>query len=594
MSEFAGMEEILQDFLVEAGDLLRDVDSKLITLEKMPDNSELLNSVFRDFHTIKGGAGFLQAAALVDLCHKTENLFDGLRTLKITLSPEMMDSIMSATAEVHRMFGEISNGRMPAPASANIISALVAEAEGRARPGGQPSLAKPHVGGGAPIARVSKIAGEPDWPALYAVLVGEPSGINSSAESPASEPAKPVKVPACASSGGAGHPVTPASTIRVDTARLDVVLNLSGEIGLTKNRLTCLRTSILHGDTKSETLKALDEAVSHLDLLVGDLQNSVMKTRMQPIGRLFQKYPRVARDLARQLGKDVELMLSGEATEIDKTMIEDLNDPLIHLVRNAVDHGVESADERRAAGKPAKSVVKLSAQQVGDQILIEISDDGKGMSAEAIRKKAVEKGLIAAEEAQSLGDRQSLNLIFLPGFSTKDMVSDMSGRGVGMDVVKTHIQKMNGRVDIRSSPGHGSTFTIHLPLTLAILPVLVVRQGGQAYALPLSLVDEIIPINPSNLQQVSGQPALIVREVVRPVQHLAHLLGQPGSQLARFGACLRVADYAFVLGFDDFVGRADVVMKPLVGVVPKGVAGATLSGDGGIVLVLNLEELLAP
>jgi two-component system chemotaxis sensor kinase CheA len=245
------------------------------------------------------------------------------------------------------------------------------------------------------------------------------------------------------------------NSIRVDTSRLDQVLNLSGEIGLTKNRLTSLRADILAGKNDSETLHALDAAVSQLDLLVSDLQNAVMKTRMQPIGRLFQKYPRIARDLARNLGKDVELALVGEETEIDKTMIEDLSDPIIHLIRNAVDHGVEVPADRIAQGKPGKSVVRLEARQEGDHIVIIVADDGRGMNAERLRAKALEKGLITDEEANTLDERASLNLVFLPGFSTAATVSDVSGRGVGMDVVKTNIQKLNGSIEIRSDPGQG-------------------------------------------------------------------------------------------------------------------------------------------
>lgn len=584
MSDFAGMEDLLQDFLTEASDLLLDVDAKLVELEKTPDDGELLNSVFRDFHTIKGGAGFLQATALVELCHKTENLFDGLRHGKITLSPELMDAIMAGTAEVHRMFSELRAGHTPHPAHEDTMAALRAGAEGAPVLAAAPPT---RVAASAPAATEARADSEPDWEALYRLLVGAPEAVERTAPAAPPRAAPPAKKPA----GESGKEAASA-TIRVDTARLDMVLNLSGELGLTKNRLTCLRSSILQGKTDAGTLKALDEAVSQLDLLVGDLQNSVMKTRMQPIGRLFQKYPRLARDLARQLGKDVELVLSGEETEIDKTMIEDLGDPLVHLVRNAVDHGVESAEDRQVAGKPAKSVVRLSARQMGDQILIEIADDGKGMSAEMIRKKAVEKGLLSVEEANALDDRQALNLIFLPGFSTKDQVSDVSGRGVGMDVVKTHIQKLNGRIDVVSSPGKGSVFTIVLPLTLAILTVLIVRQGGQAFAMPLAMVKEIVPIDPAELQHVSGRESLIVRGEVLPVRHLSHLLGQPG-EVSRFGALMQAADYAFVMGFDDFIGRDDVVIKPLTDIAPKGVAGATLSGDGNVVLVLNIEELLS-
>jgi len=314
---------------------------------------------------------------------------------------------------------------------------------------------------------------------------------------------------------------------------------------------------------------------------------------MQPIGRLFQKYPRLARDLARSLGKDVELVLEGEETEIDKTMIEDLNDPLVHLVRNAVDHGVDSPEERAAAGKPAKSVVKLSANQAGDHIVIEITDDGRGMRADVLRRKALEKGLIDAETANSMDERQSLHLIFMPGFSTKDQISDVSGRGVGMDVVKTNIMKLNGRIDVKSVVGQGSVFTITLPLTLAILPVLIVRLGNQPFAVPLSMVREIIQINPEDIQQVSGRATLVVRDEVLPVRTLSSLLDWPDSPSPAFGVLMQSAENSFVLAIDGFIGRDDVVIKPLTDVKPRGVAGATLSGEGSVVLVLDMEELLS-
>ena len=383
------------------------------------------------------------------------------------------------------------------------------------------------------------------------------------------------------------------STIRVDTARLDQVLNLSGEIGLTKNRLTSLRADILAGRNDSDTLHALDQAVSQLDLLVSDLQNSVMKTRMQPIGRLFQKYPRIARDLARQLGKDVELALIGEETEVDKTMIEDLADPLVHLVRNAVDHGVESAEERLAAGKPSKSIVRLEARQEGDHIVLIIADDGRGMSPERIRMKAIEKGIIREEEANTLDDRQSLNLIFLPGFSTMTQASAVSGRGVGMDVVKTNIQKLNGSVEIRSEPGKGSVFIISLPLTLAILPVLLVLLGDQPFALPLSMVREILPIEKSKMQEVGGKETLVVRGEVLPVVALSRLLGWPQLKVPEYGVLMQTSERSFILSVDSFAGRDDAVIKSLDDFRPRGVAGVTTLSNGQIVLILDMKELLS-
>ena len=371
------------------------------------------------------------------------------------------------------------------------------------------------------------------------------------------------------------------------------MLNLSGEIGLTKNRLTSLRADILAGRQDSDTLQALDQAVSQLDLLVSDLQNSVMKTRMQPIGRLFQKYPRIARDLARQLGKDVELSLIGEETEVDKTMIEDLADPLVHLVRNAVDHGVELPAERLAAGKPAKSIVRLEARQEGDHIVLIIADDGRVMSPERIRAKAVEKGLIREEEANTLDDRQSLNLIFLPGFSTMTQASAVSGRGVGMDVVKTNIQKLNGSVEIRSELGKGSVFSISLPLTLAILPVLLVLLGEQPFALPLSMVREILPIEKEKMQEVGGKETLVVRGEVLPVVALSHLLGWPQVGTPEYGVLMQTSERSFILSVDSFAGRDDAVIKSLDDFRPRGVSGVTTLSNGQIVLILDMKELLA-
>ncbi|MDD5328854.1 MAG: chemotaxis protein CheA [Sulfuricella sp.] len=602
MSHFAGMEELLQDFLTEATELLSDVDNKLVELEKRPDDKALLNDIFRGFHTIKGGAGFLNVNDLVELCHRTENLFDKLRTAELVLTPEIMDVILTATGVVRDMFGSLAQAQMPDSADAALLKALDAVLAGeKAAVAALSAQAKQPAAAPRAEAPSRDESGGPDWHALYHGITGKPVEIQIASEAPPLQPqpapvAQPLPhaevAPRAKPAAIAQQAATKETTIRVDTARLDMVLNLSGEIGLTKNRLTCLRANILQGKTDGETLKALDEAVSHLDLLVGDLQNAVMKTRMQPIGRLFQKYPRLARDLARQLGKDVELVISGEETEIDKTMIEDLNDPLVHLVRNAVDHGVESTEERIAAGKPAKSLVRLSAMQAGDHIVLEIADDGKGMRPDTIRRKAVEKGLIDIEASNSLDDKQSLNLIFLPGFSMKDQISDVSGRGVGMDVVRTNIQKLNGRIDINSIVGQGTTITISLPLTLAILPVLVVRLGDQPFAVPLSMVREIIPINSSEIQRVSGRATMVVRDEVLPVRSLASLIGWPQNGMPAFGVLMQTTVTTFILAIDGFIGRDDVVIKPLHDIKPKGVAGATLSGDGLVVLVLDIEELL--
>lgn len=616
MGDFTGMEDLLQDFLLEASDLLSDVDSKLMDLEKSPRDKDLLNMIFRGFHTIKGGAGFLNASELVTLCHLTENLFDKLRNAELLLSPVLMDVIMAATGEVRLMFGDLGKNVQPKAAPQEIITSLENALQGKEIKDISKSKSKSKPGPLPPVVAGSGQMPDkngPDWNKLYNALldktslavveskviqVGQPGAVEIDEQQlkvsafgrraddiPGSAPAAPAQ-------RREADPPAKDNTIRVDTDRLDQVLNLSGEIGLTKNRLTHLRSDILRGQTSAATLKSLDESVNQLDMLVVNLQNAVMNTRMQPIGRLFKKYPRLARDLARQLGKDVELELSGEATEIDKTMIEDLNDPLVHLVRNAVDHGVEGPEERAAAGKPGKSIVQLSARQEGDHILITITDDGKGMNPEVLRKKAIEKGLITTEEANALSEDQSLNLVFMPGFSTKEEVSSVSGRGVGMDVVNTNIQKLNGSIDIKSIPGKGSMFVIILPLTLAILPVLLLRLSDQPFAVPLSLVREIMSVEADQQQLISGKPTMVVRGEVLPVLALSKLIGWENSGKSEVGVLMQMGSYSFILTADGFDGHDDVVIKSLDTFRPKGVAGVTMSSEGKIVLILDVKELL--
>lgn len=594
MSDFQGMEDLLRDFLVEAGDLLADVDNKLVDLEKAPRDRALLNDIFRGFHTIKGGAGFLNAAELVTLCHHTESLFDKLRIGELVVSKNMMDVILESTAAVRDMFGMLERGVQPKSAAPRLIDRLQHAIAGRLGVSADASPERP--------VQSQQQSGEPDWGKLHHALTGgapeamapqQPQSTADETRNPQWGRRASDRPGYSGASGRRDGERSGENSIRVDTGRLDQVLNLSGEIGLTKNRLNSLRSDILSGKIDNDMLHALDVAVSQLDLLVSDLQNAVMKTRMQPIGRLFQKYPRMARDLARQLGKEVALVLSGEDTEIDKTMIEDLADPLMHLIRNAVDHGVESSSERLAAGKAEKSEVRLEARQEGDHIVIVVADDGRGMNAEKLRAKAVERRLISEEEANMMDERQSLNLIFLPGFSTAGKVSDISGRGVGMDVVKTNIQKLNGTIEVKSAPGKGSSIVISLPLTLAILPVLLVQLAEQPFAVPLAMVREIVPIVPEGVQEVGGRATMVVRGEVLPVYPLAYLLGWPQAQTPAYGVLMQSAEVSFVLAIDGFAGREDAVIKSLDDFRPRGVAGVTTLSNGRIVLILDMKELLA-
>ncbi len=610
MSDFAGMEDLLQDFLIEAGDLLSGVDNKLVDLERAPHDRGLLNEIFRGFHTIKGGAGFLNATELVTLCHLTENLFDNLRNGQLNVTPDVMDVILEATGTVREMFSVLERATQPAGADPALIARLKQAIAGELGAAHAPEMvavaAAPAAAGGATaVAARAAIPLEPNWELLHRAVTGvvaKPAPSAPVAAAPARPAEEVIKAAVGRRAGdkpGANAPTGRReserqrdNSIRVDTTRLDQVLNLSGEIGLTKNRLNALRSEILSGRNDTETLHSLDLAVSQLDLLVSDLQNAVMKTRMQPIGRLFQKYPRIARDLARNLGKDVELVLAGEETEIDKTMIEDLGDPIIHLIRNAVDHGVEDAADRIAAGKPEKSVVRLEARQEGDHIVILVADDGRGMNPERLRAKAIEKGLITDEESNAMDERQSFNLVFLPGFSLAAQVSDVSGRGVGMDVVRTNIQKLNGSIEIQSQMGKGTTFVISLPLTLAILPVLLVRIGNQPFAVPLSMVREILPIDIREVQEVGGRATMVVRGEVLPILPLVGLLGWPLERVPQYGVLMQVAELSFILAVDTFAGREDAVIKSLDDFRPRGVAGVTTLSNGQIVLILDMKELL--
>jgi two-component system chemotaxis sensor kinase CheA len=471
---------------------------------------------------------------------------------------------------------------------------LLARLQGAINGEAAPAVAAPTAATAIPIATAAAgpaVQG-PDWQQLYQALVPQAGAAAECALTVATQTSPPPLAAATPARRTPEKSAARETTIRIDTHRLDQVLNISGEVGLTKNRLNCVRHAILSGNLDSATLSALDRTVNQLDLLVSDLQNAVMKTRMQPVGRLFQKYPRLARDLSRSLGKDIELVISGEETEIDRGMIDDLADPLVHLVRNAVDHGVETPDERKAAGKPAQSIVRLSARQSGDHIEIVIADDGRGMRPDVLRRKAMEKGLLDLDAASTLDENASLHLIFLPGFSTKDQVSSVSGRGVGMDVVKSNITRLNGRIDIESIPGRGTTFTISLPLTLAILPVLMVKHGTQPFAVPLSMVHEIIPLTAGALQSVGGRATLAVRGEVLPVSSLGSLLGWDAPEPPRHGLLMQAGPCQFILAVTGYMGREDVVIKPLTGVKPKGVAGATLAGDGSVVLVLDIESLM--
>ncbi|TXH96506.1 MAG: chemotaxis protein CheA [Pseudomonas sp.] len=718
---FDADEEILQDFLVEAGEILELLSEQLVELESRPDDMDLLNAIFRGFHTVKGGAGFLQLNELVECCHIAENVFDILRKGERRVNAELMDVVLQALDAVNGMFSQVRERIAPTPASPELLAALarLAEPQGEAetalplqvevapagditdsefeqlldaigeRPAvaaepaaaagdeitddefealldqlhgkgrfastGSASVASMPVAPPAPVATGSDEITDDEFEALLDQLHGKgkftavepaaspvgsgpaaaagdeitddefealldqlhgkgrftgtveeraPVAGTAAAASQKVEPqkaevvkpeaAKPAaarpaaSTPAPAAAGGSAASET-ETTVRVDTARLDEIMNMVGELVLVRNRL--VRLGLNSGD------EAMAKAVSNLDVVTADLQTAVMKTRMQPIKKVFGRFPRLVRDLARQLKKEINLELVGEETDLDKNLVEALADPLVHLVRNAVDHGIEMPDERDAAGKPRTGRVVLSAEQEGDHILLMISDDGKGMDAEVLRSKAVEKGLLDRDAADRLTDLECYNLIFAPGFSTKTEISDVSGRGVGMDVVKTKISQLNGTVNVFSQKGAGSKIVIKVPLTLAIMPTLMVMLGNQAFAFPLVNVNEIFHLDLSRTNVVDGQEVVVVRDKALPLFYLKRWLVRDAcrdEQREGHVVILTVGSQRIGFVVDQLVGQEEVVIKPLGKMLQgtPGMSGATITGDGRIALILDVPSML--
>ncbi|MEW6983252.1 chemotaxis protein CheA [Colwelliaceae bacterium 6471] len=678
-------EEILQDFLIEAGEILESLSEQLVELENDPDNADLLNAIFRGFHTVKGGAGFLSLTELVDACHGAENVFDILRNNQRSVTSELMDVILQALDTINAMFAEVQSGEALTPADPGLLaelhrlsipeseestsapepeSGVVEESPQEIQAGNSSDemtedeferlLDELHGNKASAPAVESKPAAssngdeisddefeslldelhgqgafssngaattssstssnsdeinDDEFESLLDELHGQGKGPQSKpaasqpkAAAPAPKPKAEAPKPATASQPAAkavapakdkkpAQPATPQgeTTVRVDTKRLDQIMNMVGELVLVRNRLTSL------GMTKED--EELTKAVSNLDAVTTDLQGAVMKTRMQPIKKVFGRFPRVVRDLARSLNKEIRLILEGEETDLDKNLVEALADPLVHLVRNSVDHGIEEPSVREANGKPREGTVILSASQEGDHILLTIRDDGAGMNAEKLKEIAIARGVLDPDAAARMADREAFNLIFAPGFSTKTEISEVSGRGVGMDVVKTKITQLNGTVNIDSEQGIGTVLEIKVPLTLAILPTLMVVVGEQTFALPLAGVNEIFHLDLTNTNVVDGQLTIIVRDKAIPLFYLDQWLVRDYVDKPRDkGHVVIVQLGTQQIGFvvDSLIGQEEVVIKPLDRLLhgTPGMAGATITSDGGIALIVDVPSML--
>ncbi len=576
--------EIAADFLIEAQEILDRLGEQLVTLEQDPSDSGQLNAVFRGFHTLKGGAGFLGIQPMVNLCHAAEETLGLVRAGQATLEPQHFDAAQQSLDWLQQMLDAIGAGEDPPHAPQILIDQF--DVQGHAAPAPKPATAP---AAGAVAASGGDLISDDEFEALLDQLHGDGVPTTVAAPSPAPPP-RPQSAPKPAP---AGKPVAKAGgeteqTIRVDTKRLDAIVNLVGELVLSRNRLKTLRARIRDEE--------LDRAVSSLDIATARLQTAVMRTRMQPVGKVFSRFPKVARDVARQLQKEVDLELVGADTELDRNLVEALADPLVHLVRNAIDHGIEVPSLREACSKPRQGHVRLSAQQEGDFVTIEIRDDGAGIDPERLRVKALEKGLIDPEAAARLSHDECLQLVFLPGFSTKAEVTDISGRGVGMDVVQSRIRELSGQITIHSDVGRGSRFVIRVPLTLAILPTLLVQAGDPVYALPLARVMEVLHAPSESLRWFDGQAVLDRQSHTLPLVDLRQWLRvDPVMAPLLTIVVLQMGEQRFGLIVDQVRGREEVVIKPLPRAVRglPGYAGATLIGDGRMALILDVDGLRA-
>ncbi|WP_164080965.1 chemotaxis protein CheA [Stenotrophomonas maltophilia] len=604
-------DDITADFIIEAQEILDRLGEQLVSLEQAPQDSDQLNAVFRGYHTLKGGAGFLGVTAMVELCHAAEEALGAARAGQAVLQAHHFDAAQQSLDYLQSMLDAVSSGTEPGYAPPDLIAQFDVHSGAMAAPA---AAAAPTVGGSdlitddefealldqlhggnaptavAPAKKADDgLISEDEFEALLDQLHGgaapgtKPAAVVAPA--PIAAP-RPVAAPAPAAKPAAKPLAEAEHTVRVDTKRLDAIVNLIGELVLSRNRLKTLRARLRDEE--------LDRAVSTLDIATARLQSAVMRTRMQPVGKVFSRFPKVARDVARSLKKEVDLELIGAETELDRNLVEALADPLVHLVRNAIDHGVEMPDLREAQGKPRMGHVRLSAQQEGDYVSIEVQDDGAGIDPEKLRAKAREKGLIDPEAAARLSSEECLHLVFLPGFSTKQQVTDISGRGVGMDVVQSRIRELSGQIQIQSELGRGSRFLIRVPLTLAILPTLLVQAGEDVYALPLARVMEVLHAPRTSLGWFDGRAVLDRRSHTLPLVDLRQWLDvTPAASPLLTIVVLQAGEARFGLVVDQVRGREEVVIKPLPKALRglRGYAGATLIGDGRMALILDVDGL---
>lgn len=582
------MDDMLKDFVVEALELATNVEALLLKLERNPGDMDTLNAVFRSFHTIKGGAGFMSLPAMVSACHLTENLFDALRTCLIPVSPLAIEAALQASGFVEDQLTQLAQGNAPdsLPAMPGSLEKILTDAiEGKSL------SAVENTSGEAPAMSL-------DWEALYRAVVPEDcaglAGLQNKAEIPviSNTPKTWDGVDRRVDSNVEIKPAAPVKEdrIRVDAIKLDALLEVAGEAMQAANQASVLLEKLLQYKFENDTallVEKLAETLNRASRYSTELQRATLATRMQPVGRLFQKFPRLVRELARELGKEVELNIEGADTEVDRVVVDSLYDPLVHMLRNSLDHGIELPAERLSASKSVKSVISLRAWQEANSVIIELADDGKGMNPQVLRAKAIAKGLIGETAAQT--DDAAFQLVFLPGFSTKEVASSVSGRGVGMDVVKTAVEKHRGTIHIDSTLGKGTCFSIRLPIELSIVPTLLVSTADAILGMPMGVVERVVEL-PVSFKAVAGTPVFHDQGRPLPVLSLARVLGYTPEE-ERVGVVI-AAPEPYILAVGTVDGTADLVIKPMTALAVCGITGTAHSAEGKLVLIVGLAFLL--
>lgn len=573
------MKEILDSFLVETKEIIEKLDVDLVEMENRPDDTELLNQVFRSFHTIKGTSGFLGLNKLTLITHRCEDILNKLRKKESKINTSVMDAVLNSFDKIKELVSSVEfnlNEDVDITNSINVLNKIIEDMNKTGNKVNDENSSEEERKGNA-----------------RKKIICEPQQIELSSKNQAA-----TVIPELTKEESSSKKISrEENSIRVDIERLDELLNIASELVLGRNRLTQVYSEFAHEFEGTKLDKDLSEAAKQIDLMTNELQLLVMKTRMVKIGKVFTRFPRLIRDLSKEAGKKIKLILRGEETELDKTLIEEINDPLIHLVRNSIDHGIELPEERKAKGKNPVGTIILSAEQEGNNIIINVTDDGGGINPEVIREKAVSKGLISEEKAKELTKQELLNLIFLPGFSTAKVVTNISGRGVGMDVVKTNVAKLRGIINIDSEVGTGTTINIRLPLTLAIIPGMIVEINEETIVIPLNSVIEVVRVHSDNIKSINEKEVIMMRDTIIPIFEISRMIYRKESyqnKIWQHVVVVGIAEKKFGIKVDKLIGQKEVVIKSLgnyLGTI-EGIAGSTILGDGTVVMILDINEIL--